>query len=123
MSAYVLVIDDDPTICEVIAEIMTLEGYRVNSAANGDGLALALAEPPDLIILDLMMEGLDGPAVIAGLQADPRTAGIPVIILSARFDGYERAKALGKPHMSKPFSMAHLVELVAQLLKEGRHGN
>ena len=81
----ILAIDDDPLATGLLAAILEPEGYRVLQAAGGEeGLALATAERPALIVLDLTMPGTDGFAVVERLRAEPASAAIPIVILSAR---------------------------------------
>jgi signal transduction histidine kinase len=78
-----LVIDDDTPLRDAIAEILTEDGYDVGSAPDGAaGLALAYQDPPDLVLCDLKMRGIDGYEVLASLRRDPRTAVVPVIFLT-----------------------------------------
>ena len=79
----VLVIDDDPTVHDLMQRFLIKEGFRVESALSGEnGLALARQLRPDAITLDVMMPSLDGWAVLAALKADPELADIPVIMLT-----------------------------------------
>ncbi len=80
----VLVIDDTPTNLSLLNQLLR-EHYRVKLANSGQrGLALAEAAPPDLILLDVMMPEMDGYAVCRALKANPATAGVPVIFLTAK---------------------------------------
>ena len=81
----ILAIDDDPMAVELVEAILTGEGFRVLKAYGGDeGLALARRELPALIILDLLMPGVDGFAVVEHLRAEPATAAIPIVILTSK---------------------------------------
>ncbi len=83
--AKVLVIDDDPLATALVADVLAREGYTVLQATSGEeGLALALHERPALVVLDLLMPGLDGFAVVERLQTDPRTAAVPIVVLTSR---------------------------------------
>ncbi len=88
----ILLVDDEDDIREVATiSFETVAGWRVSSASSGsEGLAKATAERPDLILLDVMMPGMDGPATFARLQADPATQEIPVILLTAKTQGADR---------------------------------
>ncbi len=117
----ILVVDDDASIREVTQ--MSLEmvgGHEVLTAGCGrDALAHAARERPDAIILDVMMPGLDGPATFERLQADPATADIPVILLTAKLQSTDRARfaALGvRAVLAKPFDPMRLPGEVAELL-------
>ena len=83
---HILLVDDEDDIREVATLSLELIGnWRVTGASGGgQGISKALAEPPDAILLDVMMPDLDGPATLHLLQADPRTRDIPVIFLTAK---------------------------------------
>ena len=84
-SAKVLVIDDDPLAIELVEAVLQPEGYTILKATSGeDGVALAQQELPSLIILDLLMPGVDGFAVVERLRADSATVAIPIIILTSK---------------------------------------
>lgn len=117
----VLIIDDDDGVRE--AARMSLEvlgGHNVLTAACGeDGLARALTERPDAILLDVRMPGMDGPATFACLQADVRTRAIPVILFTSTVGpaDLERYARLGvRAVLSKPFDRAKLAGQVAAIL-------
>src|SRR5262249_9707236 len=79
----VLVIDDDPTVLDLMQRFLGKEGFAVRTAASGpDGLALARSLRPAAITLDVMMPGMDGWAVLAALKADPELAAIPVVMVT-----------------------------------------
>ena len=81
----ILIIDDNPTIVGILEMGLQSSGYQVSSANDGEtGLARAKALHPDLIILDIMMPKMDGYEVCQALKADPVTANIPVIMLTAK---------------------------------------
>lgn len=81
----VLLIDDDPNVHELIAEELDGSEWQLVSALGGEeGLEIARRERPDVILLDLMMPGLSGFDVAAGLKADPATVGIPIVVLTAK---------------------------------------
>jgi PAS domain S-box-containing protein len=109
----VLVIDDDPAARAITRRVLSREGYGVVEAADGEsGLRLARELAPQLITLDILMPGMDGWAVLAGLKADPALAGIPVIlqtILEDRNLGF----ALGaSEYLTKPIDRKRLASLV-----------
>ena len=115
----VLVIDDDPDVRLLCRLNFELAGHEVMEAPNGErGLELALEERPDAIVLDLMLPVKDGLSVLQDLLSDPRTYGIPVVLLTAktqlqdRLDGW-RAGCV--EYVTKPFSPVALTELVARV--------
>ncbi len=79
----ILVIDDESQLSALTVEMLRDEGYEADSAADGaSGLSMAYQSPPDLVLCDLQMDGLDGYQVLAALRRDPRTAVVPVIFLT-----------------------------------------
>jgi len=81
----VLVIDDDPRALSLIHAVLEPEGYTVMSAAGGEeGVALAISEQPDVVVLDLLMPKVDGFAVVERLRADPATAETPIVVLTSK---------------------------------------
>jgi signal transduction histidine kinase/CheY-like chemotaxis protein len=90
----VLAVDDDPNALEIVRRMLDGTSYKVSTAQDGwSGLAAVRAQAPDVVVLDLMMPGLSGFEVLADLRADPRTAGVPVVIVTAKeLTGEERAQ-------------------------------
>jgi DNA-binding response OmpR family regulator len=119
--ARVLVVEDSPDIAELIAHYLTGAGYGVTVIGNGaDGLRLARQAPPDAIVLDLMLPGMDGLHVCQALRGDASTAAIPVIMLTARGEEADRIRGLelgADDYLTKPFSPKELVARVAALLR------
>lgn len=121
MSKVILVIDDETDIRDVVC--LSLEefgGWYATGAASGqEGLALALAQPWDAIILDVSMPDVDGLAVVSQLQTHPQTRDIPVILLTARVMSRDREQftALGVAGViAKPFDPVTVWQQVAQIL-------
>lgn len=117
----VLVVDDDELILEVAQ--MSLElvgGWSVTTAAGGQrGLELARSELPDAIVMDVMMPGLDGPTAARALAADPATAGIPIVLLTAKIQARDRATFADLPIkgvLGKPFDPMRLPGELSELL-------
>ncbi|BBF72067.1 MAG: DNA-binding response regulator [Sphingobium sp.] len=121
MSYKVLLVEDDATTADYIAKGLVEEGFTVDRADNGrDGLFLATEAAHDAIILDRMLPGMDGMAVLAALRA----AGIdtPVIILSALATADERIKGLtggSDDYLAKPFAFAELLARLRIILRRG----
>ena len=119
--AAVLVIEDSQDIADLIRHFLSRAGHDVVLVASGsDGLRRARVERPDLIILDLMLPGLDGLHVCQALRADPATAAVPVIMLTARGEESDRVRGLelgADDYVTKPFSPKELVARVAALLR------
>jgi DNA-binding response OmpR family regulator len=118
----VLVIDDDPTVREVVSRYLSRDGHRVVERSNGaDGLAAALTEEPDLVVLDLMMPGMDGLAVCRELR---KQSVVPVIMLTALGEESDRVIGLeygADDYITKPFSPRELALRVAGVLRRSRH--
>ena len=114
----ILVVDDEYDIRDLIAEALALEGFDVSTASNGkDALEQARANPPDLILLDLMMPVMSGWEFMEAQRGDPELAGIPVLVVTASFDS-EVAGAAAL--MRKPFDLDSLLPTVARLCEGGR---
>ena len=117
----VLVVEDDPTVSEVVSRYLVRDGHRVIQRSNGiDGLQAALAEQPDLIVLDLMMPGMDGLQMCQELR---RTSSIPVIMLTALGEESDRISGLqhgADDYVTKPFSPRELALRVAGVLRRSR---
>src|SRR6185295_11852563 len=121
----ILVVDDEPAILDMIAELLGYEGYQVVTTSQGSvALARAKDDPPALILLDLMMPGMSGWQVIAALKASPQTRAIPVVVLSARRDLPATAKELGiVTFLAKPFDIDELLKIVHTYAGPTSHSN
>jgi diguanylate cyclase (GGDEF)-like protein len=119
--ATVLVVDDEPANRKLLEALLASEGYRTTTAATGEqALELITADPPDLILLDVMMPGMDGYQVAAALKSDPRTSNIPVIMLSALSDRDARVRGLtagAEDFLTKPVDKCELWPRVRNLLR------
>lgn len=117
----ILVVDDNPNNLQILHRILNQAGYKVRPALSGE-LALRAIESsvPDLILLDVRMEGLDGYQFCQILQANPKTAGIPIIFISALQDVQDKLKAFqagGVDYVSKPFQAEEVLARVSTHLK------
>jgi two-component system alkaline phosphatase synthesis response regulator PhoP len=112
----VLAVDDEPSIRRLLEVDLTRAGYQVVTARDGlEALAMARAAPPDLIVLDVMMPGLNGFQVLDSLKEEPATGEIPVIMLTARDDDASLRHACrhgADVYMSKPFNPAELRSVI-----------
>jgi DNA-binding response OmpR family regulator len=115
----VLVVDDEPDVLLLCRVNFELAGHEVLEAPTGErGLELALQERPDVIVLDVMLPIRDGLAILEDLLLDPRTRGIPVVLLTAKTQIQDRLagwKAGCTEYVTKPFSPVALAELVEQV--------
>jgi signal transduction histidine kinase/CheY-like chemotaxis protein len=113
-ATVLLVIDDDPAVCDLMQRVCGAEGYRVLTARSGEeGLELARAEHPDVILLDVIMPGMDGWAVLEALKSDPQLAAVPVIMVTI---ADERGKGLSlgaADYLVKPVDRDRLVSALA----------
>ena len=118
-----MVVDDDANIRAVLKYRFEKENYAIRIATNGiEALAQVGDRQPDLVILDLMMPKMDGLEFLSHLRANPKTQGIPVIVLTAlgHSPQFERARELGAAGlMEKPFSPRELVEMAREALDSG----
>ncbi len=119
MEKRVLVIEDEPNISEALRFILTREGWRVDVSADGRAMLTALqADPPDLLILDVMLPGLSGFEILQSLRDGAETRELPVLMLTAKGQGADRAQAerLGVTRfMTKPFANAEVIAAVREM--------
>jgi len=121
MTTKVTIIEDDPDIAGLVEHYLAAEGFKTTHAKDGvEGLKRVKAAPPDLVILDLMLPGLDGLDVCKALRAAPATSSLPILMLTAK--GEESDKVIGlelgaDDYLTKPFSPKELVARVKSLLR------
>jgi signal transduction histidine kinase/CheY-like chemotaxis protein len=116
----ILVIDDDVAVTDFISRHLLSNGFKPDTAHNGyDGLRLAREYIPDVILLDVIMPGMDGIAVLRALKKDPELAAIPVILTSILTD-WEMCAALGAAdYLAKPVDQRQLGRLIKKQLRKG----
>jgi DNA-binding response OmpR family regulator len=118
VGARVLIVEDDPNVAEVVGRYLEREGYRVETVADGaKGLERALADPPDLVILDLMLPSIGGLEVCRRLRS---VVPVPVIMLTARGEEADRIAGLelgADDYVAKPFSPRELTARVKAVLR------
>jgi CheY-like chemotaxis protein len=111
---HILVIEDDASIRAVIKDILEPEGYVVDTAANGAAVHIAAGSLPALVLLDLMLPLVDGYEVGRRLRADPATADIPIVVMSAGRRAAQGARQIGaNGYIEKPFDVDALIGTVA----------
>ncbi|MEZ4368781.1 MAG: response regulator [Kofleriaceae bacterium] len=118
----ILVVDDDQLVRDSLRRLLAEEGYAVDAAADGaDALALVAAAPPDAILLDLMMPGMNGRQFLRALRDDPRHSGIPVLVMTAVTGLTVPAAGLGAAEVvEKPFELDDLLNKVALAVYRSR---
>jgi len=120
----VLVIDDDPVIVKLLRVNFELEGFNVISAGDGrEGVEMARAERPDVVVSDIMMPVMNGLELVSTLKSDPETADLPVLLLSAKAQmaDVQRGFELGADdYVTKPFDPIELIDKVTALAAAAR---
>jgi CheY-like chemotaxis protein len=113
----ILIIEDNTDVRENLAEILTLSGYTVETASNGKiGVEMALLNPPDLILCDIMMPELDGYGVLHIVSRNAKTADVPFVFLTAKAEkeDFRRGMSLGADdYINKPFDDTALLQTPA----------
>jgi two-component system, OmpR family, alkaline phosphatase synthesis response regulator PhoP len=117
----ILVIDDEKDLVELVTYNLQKEGFVVKSAPDGEsGLATAVRDFPDIIIVDLMLPGIDGLEVCRRLRSEAKTAGIPIIMLTAKSAETDRIVGLelgADDYVTKPFSPRELAARIKAVLR------
>jgi two-component system phosphate regulon response regulator PhoB len=120
----ILVVDDEESISTVIKYNLQKEGYRVNTISDGnEALKYAQENKPDLILLDWMLPSIPGVEICRRLREEPDTANIPIIMVSARTEEFDRITGLDRgadDYIIKPFSPAELIARIKAILRRMR---
>lgn len=120
-SEHILVVDDEEDILELVGYNLAKAGYRVTKIMSGEeALKSARAKPPDLVLLDLMLPGVDGFEVCNTLKRDPRTANVPVVMLTARGEEPDIVAGLelgADDYITKPFSPRVMLARIRAVLR------
>ena len=116
----VLIVDDEPNIVLSLQFLLSREGYEIDIARDGESaLEIAARNPPDMVVLDLMLPGLDGYEVCRRLRAAPATAAAKIVVVTARAREAERVRGLEEgadAYVTKPFSTRELIATVGRFL-------
>ena len=124
MKPRILVVDDEPEAVELIEFNLKQSGYTVSTAADGaDALKKARSQPPDLIVLDVMLPEMDGFEICKTLRLDPSTARVPIIMLTAKAAEIDRVLGLelgADDYLTKPFSTRELLLRIKKILARGQ---
>jgi DNA-binding response OmpR family regulator len=115
-------VEDEPEMIDLIRLILGRRGFEVKGAAGGiEGLKMIRKDPPDLVLLDLMMPDMDGWEVYQQMKADEKTKNIPVIVVTAKAQSIDRVLGLHiakvDDYITKPFSPQDLMNSVDKVLK------
>jgi DNA-binding response OmpR family regulator len=119
--SQILVVEDDPDIAQLIGHYLEKAGHSVEVLASGkEVMPKVRRNPPDLVVLDLMLPELDGLMICQAMRTDPQTAAIPIIMVTARGDEADRITGLelgADDYVTKPFSPKELAARVTALLR------
>jgi DNA-binding response OmpR family regulator len=109
----VLIVEDEQDVAELVADVLSLEGFEADLAVGETAVERVLSFQPDVVLLDLMMPVVDGFEVARRLHANPTTDGIPIIVMTAMHDAASKAAQVGTHYfLSKPFDIDELVRAV-----------
>ena len=112
----ILVVDDEPTLRELLVDVLWDEGYTVVTAADSQtALAAVAREAPDLVLMDVMLPGLDGREVVRAIRAEAKGAGVPMVLMSAVL-ALPPLDADVDGFLPKPLDLDQLLATVARLL-------
>lgn len=119
MKGYVLIVDDEFGLADVVANLLGELGYEVAIAINGKiGLDMLASRAADLVITDAMMPIMDGPEMIRRMRDDPRFAAIPTILMTALPEAVpEGDAALHDEVLLKPYALRELLDMMGRLMK------
>ena len=119
MKGYVLIVDDEFGLADVVSNLLTDLGYVVAIAINGKvALDTMTANVPDIVLTDAMMPVMDGPELIKRMRGDPKLSAIPAILMTALPEAVPQGDdALHDAVLLKPFSMSELLETMQPLMK------
>ncbi len=122
MKKRVLLVEDHPDTIDVMSLELEVLGYDVTVATNGlDAIQMATSEPPDLIVMDILLPKLDGFKASAEIRRNPVTQRIPILAATALYRDMDRAKCLEcgcNDHIAKPFTHRQLGARIDRLLKD-----
>lgn len=126
MTHVILVVEDNERNLKLLRDVLEYAGYDVRVARTAeDGITLALKEPPDLVLMDLQLPGIDGMEALRRLRENPRTADIPVVAVTAQAMKHDRERALDagfNGYIEKPISVRAFPDQVRGFLSGGAEG-
>lgn len=123
MSARILVVEDNPLNLKLLRDVLQHRGFDVVTAETGeDGVTVATSDPPDLVLMDLQLPGIDGQEALQRIHADPRCRDVPVVAVTAfamKDDARRVAEAGFAGYITKPISIRALPEQLSRFLDGG----
>ena len=126
MTYAILVVEDNERNLKLLRDVLEYAGYDVRVARTAeDGISLAASEPPDLVLMDLQLPGIDGIEALRRLRESPRTADIPVVAVTAQAMKQDRERALEagfNGYIEKPISVRAFPDQVRSFLTDGQVG-
>jgi two-component system cell cycle response regulator DivK len=126
MTHVILVVEDNERNLKLVRDVLEYGGYDVRVARTAeDGIALAVKEPPDLVLMDLQLPGIDGMEALRRLRENPRTADVPVVAVTAQAMKQDRERALEagfNGYIEKPISVRAFPDQVRSFLSSGVEG-
>ena len=126
MTHVILVVEDNERNLKLLRDVLEYAGYEVRVARTAeDGITLAVKEPPDLVLMDLQLPGIDGMEALRRLRENPRTADIPVVAVTAQAMKQDRERALDagfNGYIEKPISVRAFPDQVRGFLSGGAEG-
>jgi two-component system cell cycle response regulator DivK len=126
MTPVILVVEDNERNLKLLRDVLEYAGYDVRVARTGeDAITLAVKEPPDLVLMDLQLPGIDGMEALRRLRESPRTADIPVVAVTAQAMKQDRERALDagfNGYLEKPITVRAFPDQVRRFLSGGEVG-
>ena len=126
MTYVILIVEDNERNLKLLRDVLEYAGYDVRVARTAeDGVTLAVSEPPDLVLMDLQLPGIDGMEALRRLRESPRTADIPVVAVTAQAMKQDRERALDagfNGYVEKPISVRAFPDQVRRFLSGGEVG-
>ena len=117
---HILIVEDEESLLKLETILLTVKGYEVSGAGNGGEALQKLASISfDLVLLDVMLPDMDGFEICRSIRNNPRTASIPVVMLTARKNEADQARGMAcgaNAYLTKPFKSAMIIEVIERLL-------
>ena len=118
----ILIVEDEVSLLKLESILLTTRGYKVSGVTDGlKALEEIKKDMPDLVLLDIMIPGIDGFEVCRRIKADPVTANLPVVMLTAKKSSADQTRGIeagADAYITKPFKSAKIIEIVEELLRK-----